>query len=102
MAVGPRLRGAAAGQCDTARRLQDAAVRSEEIRYEVYARRNWTRSRIYEWHQEMRGEELKSNAVRICEVYQSHASIFLRNSRRLSLLREPQQVFRTGLAGRCR
>jgi hypothetical protein len=65
----------------------------EEIRYEVYARRNWTRSRIYEWHQEMHREELKSNAVRICEVYQSHACIFLRNSRRLSLLREPHNFF---------
>ena len=32
MAVGPRLRGAAAGQCDTARRLQDAAVRSGQTK----------------------------------------------------------------------
>jgi hypothetical protein len=61
----------------------------EEIRYEVYAQRNWTRSRWYEW----RDEELKSNAVRICEVHQSHASIFLRNSRRLSLLREPHKFW---------
>ena len=65
----------------------------EEIRHEVYAQRNWTRSRRYEWHQEMQDEELKRNAVRIYEVHQSHASIFLRNSRRLSLLREPHKFF---------
>ena len=63
----------------------------EEIRHEVYAQRNWTRSRRIEWRQEMRDEEQKSNAVRICEVHQSHASMFLRNSRRLSLLREPHK-----------